>query len=35
MLTAVRQYATPKEQETIDTILNMLCVMDNLEMNNG
>jgi hypothetical protein len=32
MLTAVRQYATPKEQETIDTILNLLCVLDNYEM---
>jgi hypothetical protein len=39
MLAAVRQYATPREQETIDTIQNILCVMDNYELfssgNNG
>jgi hypothetical protein len=36
MLTAIRQYATPKEQETIDNLLNMLCVMDNCDiLNNG
>jgi hypothetical protein len=36
ILTAIRQYATPKEQETIDTIQNIFCVMENYEMiNNG
>jgi hypothetical protein len=35
MLTAIRQYCTPKEQETIDTILNLFCVMDNYEMLNN
>lgn len=28
LLTAVRQYCTPKEQETIDTLLNLMCIMD-------
>jgi hypothetical protein len=32
MLTAVRQYATPKEQETIDNILNLFCVLDNYDL---
>ena len=32
LLAAVRKYCSPKEQETIDTILNLLCIMDfNLE----
>jgi hypothetical protein len=36
MLNAIRPYATPKEQETIDNILNLFCVMENYEMlNNG
>ncbi len=35
MLNAIRQYCTPKEQETIDTILNMFCVMDNYELFNS
>jgi hypothetical protein len=35
MLTAVRQYATPKEQETIDTILNLFCVLDNYDRLSG
>jgi hypothetical protein len=35
MLTAIRQYATPKEQETIDNLLNMMCVMNNIGENNG
>jgi hypothetical protein len=30
MLAAIRAYATPQEQETIDNIMNMLCVMNNL-----
>ena len=28
LLTAVRKYCTPKEQETIDTLLNLFCIMD-------
>lgn len=35
MLGAIRQYCTPKEQETIDTILNLFCVMDNYELFNS
>jgi hypothetical protein len=35
MLTAVRQYATPKEQETIDMVLNLFCVMDNYDLLSG
>jgi hypothetical protein len=32
MLGALRPYATPKEQETIDNILNLFCVMENYEL---
>ncbi len=32
MLGALRQYCTPKEKETIDTILNLFCIMDNYEV---
>lgn len=28
LLTAVRRYCSPKEQETIDNLLNLLCIMD-------
>lgn len=28
MLNAVRQYCTPKEQETIDSLINLFCVME-------
>jgi hypothetical protein len=35
ILTAVRQYATPREQETIDNILNLFCVMENYELLNN
>lgn len=28
LLTTVRKYCTPKEQETIDTLLNLFCIMD-------
>ena len=35
MLSAIRQYCSPKEQETIDTILNLFCVMDNYELFNS
>lgn len=31
MLNALKQCCSPKEQEMIDTILNILCVMDNCE----
>lgn len=31
ILGAIRQYCTPKEQETIDTILNLFCIMDNYD----
>ena len=32
LLAAVRKYCSPKEQETIDTVMNLLCIMDfNLE----
>lgn len=31
MLGAIRQFCTPKEQETIDTILNLFFVMDNYD----
>ncbi len=31
MLNALREYCTPKEKETIDTILNLFCIMDNYE----
>ena len=32
ILGAIRKYCTPKEQETIDTILNLFCVMDNYDI---
>lgn len=35
ILGAIRQYCTPKEQETIDTLLNFFCVMDNYDMLNN
>lgn len=35
ILSAIRQYCTPKEQETIDTMLNLFCVMDNYDMLNN
>lgn len=31
MLQVVRKFCTPKEKETIDTILNIMCVMENYE----
>ena len=34
ILGAIRQYCTPKEQETIDTLMNLFCVMDNYDMLN-
>lgn len=35
ILGAVRQFCTPKEQETIDTILNLFCIMDNYDSISG
>ena len=32
VLTEIKKFCTPKEQETIDNILNILCVMDNYEL---
>lgn len=32
ILGAIRQYCTPKEQETIDTVLNFFTVMENYDM---
>lgn len=32
MLNALKNYCTPKERETIDTMLNMFCVMENYEL---
>ncbi len=31
MLSAIREYCTPKEQETIDTLLNLFCIIDNYD----
>ena len=35
MLNAVRQYCPPKEQETIDTLINLFCVMENYDLLNN
>lgn len=35
ILGAIRKYCTPKEQETIDTLMNLFCVMDNYDMLNN
>lgn len=35
ILSAIRQYCSPKEQETIDTLMNLFCVMDNYDMLNN
>lgn len=32
MLGALRTYCSPKEQEMIDTFLNMLCIMESFEL---
>ena len=32
MLTEIKKFCNPKEQETIDNILNIMCVMDNYEL---
>ena len=34
MLSAIRQYCTPKEQEAIGTVLNFFIVMENYDMFN-
>ncbi|MCM1282195.1 MAG: hypothetical protein NC180_11225 [Muribaculaceae bacterium] len=35
ILGAIRQHCTPKEQETIDTILNLFCIMENYDTISG
>ena len=32
MLTELKSFCTPKAQETIDTFLNLFCIMDNYEL---
>ena len=34
MLNAIRQYCSPKEQEAIDTLLNLFCIMENYDLFN-
>ena len=31
MIQTLRKFCTPKERETIDTLLNIMCVMDNYD----
>ncbi|MBR4027742.1 MAG: hypothetical protein IKJ01_09390 [Lachnospiraceae bacterium] len=31
MLQTIRKFCTPKEKETIDNILNIICVLENYE----
>lgn len=31
MLQTIKKFCTPKERETIDTLLNIMCVMENYE----
>lgn len=31
MLQTIRKFCTPKEKETIDTLLNIICVMENYD----
>ena len=31
MLQTLRRFCTPKERETIDTLLNIMCVMENYD----
>ena len=31
MLQTLRKFCTPKEKETIDTLLNIMCVMENYD----
>ena len=31
MLQTLRRFCTPKEKETIDTLLNIMCVMENYD----
>lgn len=35
MLNAVRQYCSPKEQETIDLMLNLFSIIDNYDLFNN
>ena len=32
MLQTLKKFCTPKEQETIDTLLNIMCIMENQEL---
>lgn len=32
LLGELKQYCTPKERDTIDTLLNLFCIMDNYEL---
>ncbi len=32
LLMALKNYCTPKERETIDTVLNLFCMLDNYEL---
>ena len=32
MLSAVRKYCTPKEQEMIDTMQTLFCIMENQDL---
>ena len=32
ILNALKKYCTPKEQETIDTLLNLFCILDNYDL---
>lgn len=31
MLNSLREYCSPKERETVDTLLNLFCILDNYE----
>jgi len=31
MLSAIRKHCTPKERETIDNIMNIMCIMENYD----
>ena len=35
ILGAIRQYCTPKEQEMIDTMQTLFCIMENQDLFNG
>ena len=35
MIQTLRKFCTPKERETIDNILNMMCIMENYDVFNN